>query len=301
MNLQQFKGVVVACPTPFTKHGTVDIDTTKKLAQYYFSNGVNALFALSSTGEYFTMAQKERLRFVNACIESAEKKGPVLAMVSDACLENVKENIKTMCSLGIDAVVLTAPYYYKYSQSELETFFLSAADSSAVPLILYNQPTRLPSILSENLVLNLSKHENIIGLKDTTAEVSRLESMATNFKQRDDFVYYSGSESLAGYAALHGVNFVYALASVEPKLFADMKESAKQGDTHAVLSAQKKVAKLFGLFSALQGGSGESFNNFIIAIKAALELKGYGKAYSSQMGSLPTAEEYEKIRKIIEV
>ena len=300
MDLLQYKGVFAAAPTPFHADGTVDTATAARLTEYYIDGGISGIFALSSTGEYFAMNQTQREAMVDATVGAAAGRVPVLAMVSDACLETVQKNIRVMCGHDIDGVVLTAPYYFKYSQGELYHYFCKAADSSEVPLLLYNQPSRLPNVLGEELVVKLADHPNIIGLKDTSAEASRLGKMAGLLGDRNDFLYYAGSESLAAYGALHGVNYVYALASVEPELFVKMKEMADAGDVKGVLKAQARVDHLCKLFRVMGGGSAESFTNFAAAIKGALELKGFGRAYTAQLGRLPSAEEYDAIRAILE-
>lgn len=300
MDLQRYTGVFVAAPTPFLADGNVDIATAEALTEYYISNGISGIFALSSTGEYFAMGHNQRKELADTVVRTANGRIPILAAASDASLEIVKENIKKMADSGVDAVVLTAPYYFKYSQDELQTFFSQAADYSPVPVLLYNQPTRLPSALGEELVLKLANHPNIIGLKDTSADASRLGKMATLLGNRQDFLYYAGSESLAAYGALHGVNYVYALASVEPQLFVKMLEMGRSGDVQGVLNAQMRVDHLCKLFRVMGGGSAESFTNFAAAIKAALECKGFGKAYTAQLGRLPSEEEYSAIRKILE-
>lgn len=300
MDLKRYQGVFAAAPTPFLADGTVDRKTAAELTGYYIEGGLSGIFALSSTGEYFAMTPKQRLAMVDATVEAAAGRIPVLAMVSDACLETVLENIRTIADHNVDGVVLTAPYYFKYSQNELYGFFSKAAEASKVPLLMYNQPTRLPSALSEELTLRLADHPNIIGLKDTSAEAARLARMAALVGGREDFLYYAGSESLAAYGALCGVNYVYALASIEPRFFVKMLAMAKQGDVRGVLQAQQRVDALCKLFRAIGGGSAKSFNNFAAGIKAALEVKGFGKAYTAQLGGLPTDAEYEAIRRILE-
>lgn len=299
MDLERYKGVFAAAPTPFCANGEVDAEAAAQWMEHYIAGGLSGVFVLSSTGDYFAMTHAQRRRMVEASVQAAAGRVPVLAMVSDACLETVKENIRWTAQAGVDAVVLTAPYYYKYSQPELARFFIEAAESSPVPLLAYHQPARLPNTLDEALVLQLADHPNIIGLKDTSADAARLGRLAAALNGREDFLYYAGSESLAAYAALLGVNYVYALAAVEPRLFVQMQAMARAGNTAEVLAAQRRVDSLFGLFRAVGGGSTESFSHFTAGIRAALELKGMGRAYPAQMGRLPTEQEYNAVCAII--
>lgn len=297
--MKRYRGVFAASPTPFCKDRRVDTTAVEAMTEYYIENGLSGIFALSSTGEYFAMPGAERERMAEAMVCAAKGRIPVLVMVSDACLETVLDNIRRMSACGADGVVLTAPYYYRYSQKELETFFLRAAEASLVPLLLYNQPTRLPNILEEELVMRLAVHPNIIGLKDTSVDAVRLGSLAAAFKEREDFVYYAGSERLAAYAALLGASYVYALACVEPKLFVSMRRMSEEGDVAGVIDAQHRVNTLCRIFQTVGGGSAESFSNFAIGIKAALELKGIGRAYTAQFGRLPSEAEYEALHRLL--
>lgn len=298
--LDFYRGVFVAATTPFLENGQVDTDTLARLTEHYIQEGIHGIFVLSSTGEYFAMSQENRMAAVETVVAAAKRRIPVLTMVSDACLETVLSNIYQMAEQGVDGVVLTAPYYFKYSQEELFTFFTKAADESPVPVLLYNQPTRLPSVLEEELVIRLSEHPNILGLKDTCADADRVNRLAEAFRDREDFLYYAGSESLAGNAALRGANYVYALAGIAPSLFVNMLAWGKEGNEQAVRQGQERVNALCALFRVMGGGSAESFNHFVGALKAALELQGFGKAYTAQLGRLPTLEEYDAIRTILE-
>lgn len=300
MKIDFFRGVFVAATTPFLEDGKVDTQTLARLTEHYIQEGIGGIFVLSSTGEYFAMSQNNRIAAVETVVAAAKGRIPVLTMVSDACLETVISNIYEMAEMGVDGVVLTAPYYFKYSQEELFAFFTKAAEESPVPVLLYNQPTRLPSVLEEELVIRLSEHPNILGLKDTCADADRVERLAKLFRDREDFLYYAGSESLAGKAALQGANYVYALAGIVPSLFVNMLAWGKEGNEEAVLAGQERVTSLCRLFRVMGGGSAESFNNFAGALKAALELQGFGKAYTAQLGRLPSPEEYEAIRAILE-
>lgn len=300
MNIDHYRGVFVAAVTPFLADGNVDTDTLARLTEHYIREGINGIFVLSSTGEYFAMDAEKRITAVKTVVAAAKGRIPVLTMVSDACLETVLSNSFQMAQLGVDGVVLTAPYYFKYSQEELFAFFTKAAEESPVPVLLYNQPTRLPSVLEEELVLRLSRHPNILGLKDTCADRQRVCRLAAAFRDREDFLYYAGSESLAGDAALWGANYVYALAGIQPSHFVNMLAWGREGNTQALQEGQERVNDLCRLFRVMGGGSAESFNNFAAALKAALELQGFGKAYTAQLGRLPAPEEYAAIKQILE-
>lgn len=299
MDLNRFKGVVAASPTMFTKDGEIDKKATKELMEHYVKSKLNGVFLLSSTGEYFTMTEKKREAFVETAASSINGRIPLMAMVSDACLEVVKENIKKMSQKGMDALVLTAPYYYKYSQAELYSFFMEAAEASPVPILLYNQPGRLPSQLGEDLVIELGKHPNIIGIKDTCSDTVRMMKIMRFTRNRQDFLYYAGSESVAAYAAMLGANFVYALAVIAPKLILDIRQKGLEKNIEELLNLQHKVDILCGLFSAVRGGSKDSFTNFASSIKIPLEMMGIGEAYTSQFIEKANEKEYEKIASII--
>lgn len=299
MNLERFKGVVVASPTPFDSGRNIDEAGTRRLMDYYVESGVNGVFLLSSTGEYFSMPQEKRERFVGIAAGEIGGRLPLMVMVSDACLDTVLGNIDRYSAEKIDAVVLTPPYYYRYSQDELYEFFIAAADRSPVPLLLYNQPMRLPNNIEPELVKALSRHRNIIGIKDTSSDAVRLLKLLGSFKDSDDFLVYAGSESLAAYAALFGGNFVYALAAVRPEVFIEMLEKGRNRDIEGVMRLQDSINGLFGLFDAVKGGYKDSFSNFTHGIKAVLKLKGICEAYNSQLGFELDGHDYDRAGKYL--
>lgn len=300
MQLECLKGLVVASVTPFCGNGRIDEQGTRNLIQYYIKEGMSGAFLLSSTGEYFAMTPRQREEFVEIAADAAGGKLPLMAMVSDACLQNVLHNIDCMARYPLDALVLTAPYYYKYSQQELYRFFCTAADHSPVPLMLYNQPMRLPNSLEIGLVERLSRHPNIAGIKDTSTDAARIPRLLRICEESGDFLYFAGSEGLAAQAALLGGSFVYALAAVRPKLFLDILQKAKEKDIAAVCTLQAEVDRMFGLFQAVHGGYRDSFSNFTYGIKAALEVKGICKAYNAQLNSDLDETDYQRVKDCLE-
>ncbi len=299
MVLKRFEGVIAAAPTLFDSGGEIDEKATRALMEHYVSSQLNGVFLLSSTGEYFTLSQKKREQFVETAAEQIGGRLPLMVMVSDACLDTVKENIRIMASKSVDALVLTAPYYYKYTQNELYHFFTEASEASPLPLLVYNQPSRLPNELGEELVIQLSKHPNIIGIKDTSADTVRMMRLMRYCKSYPNFLYYAGAEGVAAYAAMLETNFVYALASVKPELFLEMRRLGQKKDMDALMHLQKKVDKLCGMFSSVRGGSAASFSNFAYSIKIALETMGIGEAHVSQFDDKPDKDAYDRISSIL--
>ena len=300
MSIEKFKGIVVASPTPFDSSRNIDTDGTKRMLNYFIDSGLDGIFLLSSTGEYFSITQEMKEKFIGISVAEVEGRLPLMVMVSDACLENVLMNIDRYSRKKIDAVVLTPPYYYGYSQDELYEFFTSAADRSPVPLLLYNQPMRLPSSIEVELAEALSKHNNIIGIKDTSTDAIRLLKLLRAFDAREDFNVYSGTEGLAAYAALFGGNFVYALAAVRPDIFKEMLKRGRQKDIEGIMALQDKINKLSLLFNTIKKGYKDSFSNFTHCIKAALKLKGICNEYNSQLGFELDDQDYERVRKVLD-
>ncbi|NSW89370.1 MAG: dihydrodipicolinate synthase family protein [Firmicutes bacterium] len=299
MNINNMRGLIIASPTPFDSKGGIDREATERMHNYFIENEADGIFLLSSTGEYFSMHPQKRKEFVKVSVDCVSGRVPLMLMVSDASLEVVMENIKCYSESGVNAFVLTPPYYYRYSQDELYRFFTKAADCSPIPLILYNVPLRLPNNLEPDLVESLSRHSNIIGIKETSLDAERLFKLLCIFKGREDFVVYSGSERFAAYTALFGGSFVYALAALGPKLFKEMLRLGKEKDTGGIQMLQDKINKLSGIFNAVKGGSQESFSNFSIGIKAGLKLKGICEIHGSQLGYELCDRDWERIKEAV--
>ena len=165
-----FRGAATALVTPFTD-GRVDTDCMRRLVRRQVDAGISALIAAGTTGESATLTHDEVLAVTEAVAAEADGNVPVIACIggndTSKCLRLAKETSR----LGIDAVMAVTPYYNKTTGEGLLAHFTAIADASPKPLLVYNVPPRTSMTIPLNVYTKLAEHENIIGVKEASADV----------------------------------------------------------------------------------------------------------------------------------
>ena len=296
MKIEDIKGVVVASVTAFTCKREIDEDATRRLIDYYIKGGLKGAFMNSSSGEYFSMTNRQRARCVSVAKEQAKGAIAIFAGISDDVLSQVHENAGIMADAGADILVAMPPRFNNYTDDELYAFFTEIADKSPLPVILYNHMLRLNNKLSIELLIRLSAHPNIWGVKDTHNDASRLMTLLSRLKGNESFAVYAGGDSMAGFSVLMGGYILNALSAINPGLFVRMLSSGKARDVERVMELQQRAGELMQLFGILNQNRGHSMSLFCQSIKAALAAKGLCGTYTAQLGYEITPEELETVR-----
>lgn len=292
-------GVYTASVTPITSHGEVDTDAIGALIAYYSENGLLGSLFPSSSGEYFALTQTQRDQCIAAAVKYAPPAFSILANITEGSQRAAIENGKRAADLGADAAVLMPPSFHHYSQEELYHFFVDVADSIDLPLICYNHMTRLPNKLEEPLTLELAKHPNIVGIKDTHNDAARLLSLREKLGWDSTFSVFVGGDGVAGYGALMKMPMLNALSAVIPELFVQLHHAGMTQNIERLSQLQAKVKRLMALFTTLHHGT-SSAALFSQAIKAALFLQGLCTTASVQLGYEVTAQELENVKHLLE-
>lgn len=269
-----------------------------RLVRYYMQNGLKGAFINSSTGEYFSMTPSQREESVAAAAKASNKELMIMAGISEDHAAGAIEMGKRMAGCGADIAVAMPPRFYNYSDDELFKHFTNIADALCIPLIVYNHMTRLNNKLSVELICRLSRHPNIIGVKDTHSDAVRLMTLLERLKDNEHFFVFAGGDSMAGYSALMGGSMLNALCAVAPKLFLRLQQAGEQGCVDKVMKLQQQVNKLMGLFNVIaRPGGGMSL--FYQSVKGAMNAKGLCGTQTAHLGFTITEEELTRIREFI--
>ena len=223
----------VLCPivTPCNRAGEIDFDGLVSVTQYMLDHGCAGIFVAGSTGRgpWFSLATK--IKICRAVRDQVGEKVPVFAGCAGSGLIDMLENAKAMKDAGSDVIVLTAPGYFNYSQSEIESIFLQFADQSQLPVLMYDIPVFAGIKLSTDVVSRLANHENIIGLKDSSADYDRFLEFISLLKDRSDFHLFQGKENLLAQSIERGASgLVVSLLHINPKPYVDLYKAASSGD-----------------------------------------------------------------------
>jgi 4-hydroxy-tetrahydrodipicolinate synthase len=241
-----FKGSIPAVITPFIGV-EVDYDSLAKFLNFLIDNGSHGLVPCGTTGESPTLSHEEHKKIIEETIRVADKRVPVIAGTgSNNTLEAVEYTEHAEKS-GADAALIVTPYYNKPTQSGLYEHFKTIADKTNIPIIIYNIPGRSIVDMTIETMIELSKINKIIGVKDATNDLFR--PLLTRKKMQNDFCYLSGEDGTSlAYLAQGGHGCISVTANVAPKLCSEMHTAWQNGN---ISKAQEINLKLSSLHDAL--------------------------------------------------
>ena len=241
-----FKGSIPAVITPFIEN-RVDYDSLINVLNHLIENGSHGLVPCGTTGESPTLSHDEHKKIIEETIRIADKRVPVIAGTgSNNTLEAIEYTDHAESS-GADAALIVTPYYNKPTQSGLYKHFKTIAEKTNIPIIIYNIPGRSIVDMTIETMIELSKIENIIGVKDATNDLFR--PLLTRKKIQNDFCYLSGEDGTAlAYLAQGGQGCISVTANVAPKLCSEMHRAWQDSN---IAKAQEINLKLSSLHNAL--------------------------------------------------
>lgn len=230
MKKMLFRGVATALVTPFSDDGTkVDFEAFKKLIDNQIENGVSALVFLGTTGEPATMSQDECDEVIKFAVDYVNHRVPVIAGAgsNNTCVATQKS--RRYEEFGVDGLLHVTPYYNKSTQSGLVAHFTQIANSTHLPIILYNVPGRTGvNILPATLKI-LSKIPNIVAVKEASGNIEQITEIIRICG--DDLTVYSGDDGLTySILALGGAGVISVASNVVPKQMHDLCETYFAGD-----------------------------------------------------------------------
>ena len=231
------KGSIVALITPFHEDGSVNFEKLKELCEWHIQNATDALLILGTTGESSTMTHEEDDAVVKCVLSCVQGRVPVIVGSGSNCTQTMIEKSVKYANMGADALLVISPYYNKTNTQGMIQHFTAVADAVNKPLILYNVPGRTGCSISEEAIRILSKHPNIVGIKEASGNISYAANIARYLS--DDFVMYSGNDDMiVQMLSLGASGVISVLANVVPKQTHDMVMDYLQGNTKKACAAQ---------------------------------------------------------------
>lgn len=168
---------MVALVTPMDDNNAIDYQQLKSLLQWHVSEGSDGAVVLGTTGESTMISSQEREAIIKTAVSTVNGAMPVIIGTGTIETSKVIEMTKQAKDLGADAVLIITPYYIKPPQRALVKHFLAVADAVDIPIILYNCPGRTGVDMKPETVALMATHKNIIGIKDATGDLSRVETL----------------------------------------------------------------------------------------------------------------------------
>ncbi|MGH2662902.1 MAG: 4-hydroxy-tetrahydrodipicolinate synthase [Actinomycetota bacterium] len=285
----RFGAVATAMVTPFKENLSLDLDRAQEVAAWLLERGSDSLVVAGTTGESATLSDREKVDLWRASVQAAEGKGHIIAGSGTYDTEHSIRLTKEAEKAGCDGALVVAPYYNKPPQSGLYEHFKAVAGATSLRVILYNIPGRTSVRISNDTILRLAEIDNIIGVKDATAD---LVAAAELGEAAPDFEIISGEDALTfPLVCLGGTGVIAVTSHVAGERMRQMIELAATGD---VASARKIHFELLPLYRGLFITSNP------IPVKAAMGLIGQPVG-PPRLPLVPaTDEEVGRIRKALE-
>ncbi len=211
-----FTGAGVAIITPMHSDGSINYPELGRIIEDQIQNSTDAIIICGTTGEASTMPDAEHLECIEYAVKKAAGRIPVIAGTGSNDTNHAIELSKEAAKLGVDAILQVTPYYNKTSQAGLIRHFTSVADAVSVPVMLYNVPSRTGVNISPATCKELSKHPNIVAIKEASGNISQVAEIHALCK--DDLAIYSGcDDQIVPVLSLGGKGVISVLSNVAPK------------------------------------------------------------------------------------
>jgi 4-hydroxy-tetrahydrodipicolinate synthase len=237
-----FFGSIPALVTPFSG-GRVAEDTFAEFVEWQIAEGSNALVPCGTTGEVATLDAAEHREVIAHAVRASNGRVPVIAGCGTYDTAASLERIRTAADVGADAALVVVPYYNKPSQSGLAAHFLHLAEHSALPIVVYNVPSRTVADISVETLATVAKHPRIVAVKDATGNLGRVS--AQRLACGKDFCQLSGNDDMAlGFNAMGGVGCISVTANVAPRLCSDFQKAMHENRWADALKLQDRLYPL---------------------------------------------------------
>lgn len=241
-----FRGSIVALVTPM-QNDSVDLERLQALVEYHIDAGTHAIVAAGTTGESGTLSFDEKCLVIKTVIETAAERIPVIAGTAANATKDCIKLTRAAMELGAHAALIMTPAYIKPTQEGLYQHYKTIAEAVHIPIILYNVPGRTACDLLPETVIRLADISNIIGIKEATGQLERLQILQDKVAGRINV--YSGDDPTASEWILNGAKGVISVtANVAPKYMAKLADAALDKDEALTKELQ---AKLFSLHEGL--------------------------------------------------
>lgn len=284
------EGIIPAVVSPVDAGGNIREAPFRQLLNYLIDNGVHGLFINGSQGEFYALTIEEKQRVLEIAVDEVNGRVPVYAGVGAITTREAVKLAKMAEEIGAQALSAITPYYIKPDEDELYEYYKDIAESVSIPVLLYANPSRTNVSLSVRLVSRLAEIDNIVGIKDSSGDLT-LTGEYIRLLSHKGFQVLAGRDTLIlGTLVYGGTGAIAATANVVPRLVVSIYESFKKGDLKTALEAQYKLAPLRIAFD---------LGTFPVVIKEAVKLIGFDLGSAIRPIKEISLEKREELKKIL--
>ena len=247
--MQALHGSLVALVTPMNSKGDIDFNSLEKLIEWHIANDTDGIVSVGTTGESATLTVDEHLKVIEHTVKCVNGRIPVIAGSGSNSTAQAIETTTESHRIGADFSLLVTPYYNRPNQKGLIEHYIKIADECNINQILYNVPSRTGCDILPETVEILSKHQNIIGIKEAVNNQKRINELVKISKQsREDFLIFSGDdESFFNLITSGGHGVISVAANVIPKSISDICKLIIEEKIEEANDLNKKYRNLYDL------------------------------------------------------
>ncbi|MCP1108775.1 4-hydroxy-tetrahydrodipicolinate synthase [Ohessyouella blattaphilus] len=285
------QGIIPPVITPLTDSGEVNYQVLRQLVNHLIDQGVHGLFPMGTTGEFYAFDDETFRKILETVKEEAAGRVPVYGGANHITTRGAIRLTKICEEVGVDAVSVLTPMFISQSQDELYEFFKTIAESTTLPIILYNNAPKTNVTIAPATAARLAEIPNIVGIKDSTGDMTNATEYIRLTRDNPDFHVLMGRDTLIYGALCYGATGAIAsCANVAPRIAADIYDKFVEGDLAGSLEAQYRFAPL-----RIACGMG----TFPAVIKEGLVMQGIPVGKCLEPIAELSSEEKEKLRSVL--
>lgn len=248
----KFRGIISPVVTLFDEDGNLDINLNRGYLEQLLQYNVHGILLMGSSGEFSSLTIEERKLYVREMIKSINKRVPVLVGIGHTALKEVLELCSYAEEKGADGVLAVNPYYWHLSEEQLYRFFSSIAESTSLPVLLYNIPMFSGQSLSVELVKKLTlNYPNICGIKETISDFGHIRQMISEVtKVRDDFMVFSAyDDHLLPAQKIGAAGSINGSSVFAPEISVELYENYQKGNLAEAEKRHVELSELMEIYS----------------------------------------------------
>lgn len=247
MIYRRFKGMGVALITPFKEDGSVDYQALIRMVDHLVQNGADFLCVLGTTAETPTLTTEEKKEITRLVVERVNGRIPIMLGCGGNNTQAVIDSLKNDDFTGIDAILSVVPYYNKPSQEGIYQHYKAIAESTELPIVLYNVPGRTGVNMTAETTLRIARDfKNVIAIKEASGNITQMDDIIKNKPENFDVI--SGDDGITfPLITLGAVGVISVIGNAFPKEFSRMTRLALQGDYANALKIHHSFTELFSL------------------------------------------------------
>jgi len=290
--VKNLHGMIVPLATPMTEDGTVDVARLRTLCKTQIQAGIDVLFVLGTTGEFYALTSTQRRQVVQTVLEESAGKVPVIAGISGDSTTSAREALAAVKDKALAGYVASTPYFLSYTQAELIDYFRSLTEAAGGPLVIYNFPMRYRHVIELDTVAELLREKLVFAIKDTSGQFDYFQGLVRLKQQFPEFSVFEGALANLPKSGPLGIDgSVQALTNLLPVQCAGLWRRIEQKQWPELT---KEAGWMWEFHQKI-----EQVAIFIAAMKGCIELRGWCGRVPGQPTRPVSDEAMNRLKKLM--